>query len=93
MKPNAPFRRARQYDEPCCENCSYYYSDGTCRMKERVLESSHTVDELEAMTADEYNEAIATFEDDYCDDYEFRYDDPEDYDPRDGYDPYDDIVE
>ena len=54
-------------DGSCCEKCEHYLS-GDCSRKENAL----SVEEAEAMTDEEYAEAIHVDADDYCDDFEWK---------------------
>ena len=59
-------------DEKACWKYCTNYVDGSCFVKEHCVEADHTVEELEVMSQEEYDQMIATEEDDYCDDYECR---------------------
>ena len=61
-------------DGSCCKYCWHYCNgDSSCSRKEYAL----SAEEQEQMTQEEFDEAIHTDEDDYCDDFEWRDDEPE----------------
>lgn len=55
----------------CCAKCENFYG-GTCTLKANRL----TADEEEAMTQKEYDDYITVEDDDYCDDFEWREEEP-----------------
>ena len=66
-------------DGACCAMCEYYWSDGTCTKKEIRAEIDYANGMLGEMDIDEYNDLISTDAENWCDDFEWKDDQP-DYD-------------
>ena len=64
-------------DGSCCNTCRYF-SNGVCSRKENDLEDMAD-EEYDAMSEKEKDEFITVDKDDYCDDFDWKDDEYEEY--------------